>query len=332
MNSIRAVVRPIMENAGFDPPVSLLIFLSALLITLYITPRVIKKLTHEHHLVKDHYKHGDVRIPSGGGIAIMGGLLGSLILTILYFPDVADLLLFYFIVISYGMFGVGDDMLDISRKSKVFLPILLGLPIALLAKDSSIWLIFGRVDFGLMYLYLLAPLYILVVANLINMHSGYNGLCTGLSAIILGFIALKSYMAYGVDSLFYVMPILGTAVGFWYFDHYPSKILMGNSGSMIFGSAIGGLIILNNFELFGVIILIPHIINFLLFVYWKIAGVPFQKFGSIRADGTVIAPNPLTLKWIPAYYFRVTEHQATLIMYELTMFFGVIALAVTSII
>jgi UDP-N-acetylglucosamine--dolichyl-phosphate N-acetylglucosaminephosphotransferase len=50
------------------------------------------------------------------------------------------------------------------------------------------------------------------------------------------------------------------------------------------------------------------------------------KFGKLREDGTIEAPNPLTLKWVLPYYFRVKEWQVTLCMFALTTFFCVIAL------
>jgi len=54
---------------------------------------------------------------------------------------------------------------------------------------------------------------------------------------------------------------------------------------------------------------------------WKIA-----KFGHVRDDGTLEVPNCLTLKWVLPYYHRVTEKQAVLAMYTLTILFCVVAL------
>ena len=85
---------------------------------------------------------------------------------------------------------------------------------------------------------------------------------------------------------------------------------------------------LNDMEVYGVIILIPHIANFLMYVYWRVKRVQDSKFGRIREDGTLDVPNPLTLKWVLPYYSRMTEQQATYIMYGLTVMFGVIGLVV----
>ena len=50
------------------------------------------------------------------------------------------------------------------------------------------------------------------------------------------------------------------------------------------------------------------------------------KFGEVRYDGSLKVPNNLTLKWFFPYYYRLTEQQATLIMFLLTAVFGIIGL------
>jgi UDP-N-acetylglucosamine--dolichyl-phosphate N-acetylglucosaminephosphotransferase len=72
--------------------------------------------------------------------------------------------------------------------------------------------------------------------------------------------------------------------------------------------------------------LIPHTVNFLLYVYWRLRPkqYPIAKFGKIREDGTLDVPNPLTLKWVLPYYFPMTERQGANVMYALTGIFCII--------
>jgi UDP-N-acetylglucosamine--dolichyl-phosphate N-acetylglucosaminephosphotransferase len=163
------------------------------------------------------------------------------------------------------------------------------------------------------------------------MHSGYNGLASGLTLILMCFVELKVFLtvgAEGIDALIYIMPMLGALAGFFVFEKYPSRIFLGNCGSMLLGAILGSLLVFNNLEVFGVIIMIPHIVNFLMYVVWRIKKVGEVKFGRIRADGTLEVPNNLTLKWVPPYYYRMTEQRATFIMFGLTTLFGVIGLLV----
>ena len=66
--------------------------------------------------------------------------------------------------------------------------------------------------------------------------------------------------------------------------------------------------------------------NFLMYIVWKIKKLGDVKFGKLRRDGTLVVPNPWTLKWVFPYYFRLTEHQSMWILYLITTFFGLLGL------
>jgi UDP-N-acetylglucosamine--dolichyl-phosphate N-acetylglucosaminephosphotransferase len=241
------------------------------------------------------------------------------------------LLTLYFIAFNFAIFGLVDDLLDIGRPIKFFIPVFIALPIALLSIDPV--LNFGPLSFKLKFLYpfVLSPLYVMVVANLVNMHSGFNGLSSGLSTILLIAIGFKAYLIYGDQPLYYIAPLFGALLGFIVYDIQPSKLFMGNVGSMLIGSAIGALIVSLNIEYFGFIILIPHTINFLLFLYWKVFNKPWVKYGSINDDSkTIKVPNALTLKWVAPYYYKMTELQATLLCYGYTILFCIIGFLVST--
>lgn len=76
--------------------------------------------------------------------------------------------------------------------------------------------------------------------------------------------------------------------------------------------------------------LIPHTVNLLMYVYWRMdtQKYPRVKFVHIRKDVTIEVPNPLTLKWVLPYYFRMTEKQEAAEMYALTAVFCIIKLYV----
>ena len=308
------------------------VFALSFAVTFLLTPKLIRKAEEKNYVVRDMYKKDKPYIPTMGGLAILAGVMVSLIVAQFLAPDTEiarTLLIFYFIVVIFAMFGLADDLFDVGRKLKIFLPFFLALPIAQLNLDTNISLLFTEIEIGILYSFIIAPVYVMVVANLINMHSGYNGLSCGLSYILLVFIAVKVYMDSGLENLFYILPIIGATLAFLYHNTYPASMFEGNIGALMHGSAIGGFIILNNIEIFGIIILIPHITNFLMYIVWKIKKLGELKFGEVRDDGTIKVPNPWTLKWTLPYYFRLTEHQSMWIMYILTTIFGVIGLSVT---
>jgi len=303
------------------------LFIPGFLTSFLTTPFFIKRLTKRKHTARDMYKRGNPQKPTMGGIVILSGVLASLIFAQLLLPEVLNLLIFYFVIFLFAFFGLVDDLLSIkSNLVKVIFPFFLSLPISLLNFDTTLSLIFTEINLGVWYSLLIAPLYVTVVANLINMHSSYNGLSVGLSLILLCTIGVRSYLTYGYESLFYLLPILSSTLAFFFFNKYPSRIFEGNSGTYMLGAAIGGLLILLNMEIFGIIILIPHIVNFLMYVYLKIRKRKIIKFGKTDREGYLIVPHPMSLKWTLPYYFKMTEKQAIVAMYLLTLLFCLLGL------
>lgn len=296
------------------------------LTSFFAAPEFIKKLRDSGYMVRDYYKRGSPMVPTMGGLIILAGVLASLIVAQFVVSSVKNLLILYFIVLTFMILGLIDDLMDVGRKLKIVLPYFMALPVALLNKDTSLWLGFAELELGALYTFFVAPVYVMVVSNLINMHAGYNGLAVGLSSILLTFVGVAVWLKYGISEVAYVMPILGASLAFLYYNRYPSRVFEGNCGNFMLGSALGALLILYNLEVFGVIILLPHIANFLMYVVWRMKKLGEVKFGEVREDGTLRVPNPLTLKWLLPYYFRMTEPQAVIVMYLLTTLFGFLGL------
>ena len=184
---------------------------------------------------------------------------------------------------------------------------------------------------------IIVPVYVMVVSNLVNMHSGYNGQQSGLSAIIIMALIYKSILDQKYDILLPVSAILGSIVAFLYFNFYPAKAFEGNVGSMFFGSTIGCFIVLQNYWWFGFFILVPHTINFLLWLIWLVLmrkepekylekGGKHKKFADLKPDGTIQPPNLLTLKWMPNVFFKSNEKQAVLALYLFTISFSLLGI------
>jgi UDP-N-acetylglucosamine--dolichyl-phosphate N-acetylglucosaminephosphotransferase len=306
----------------------LLVFLYGLFATYVATEYFITRLKKYKYVTYDMYKSKRSIIPTMGGIAIFVGVIISLALSQVLIRNgiVGKLFIFYFIIIVYAMYGVIDDLFRFKKRyDKIIVLFVLSLPIASLITHTTIDFNFFTLDFNGLYPLFLAPLYIMVVANLINVHSGFNGLSTGLSVILLLTIGVKAYLLNGFDNLLFLLPVLGAALSFLYFNFYPARILEGNIGSFLLGSAIGAFIILNRMEFFGIVILTPHIVNFIMDTYTlRIKNIPLKKFGKTRKDNTIEPPSSMrfvSLKFLITHYFRLTEKQATLVLYLVTIAF-----------
>ncbi len=333
------------------------------LITMWIIPRLIKGLVHRKMVVRDYYKERGTEIPSKGGLV----LLFTCVFTITIIPLIvyatrntfhyANLDFFntpYFVeinvyitlvLLAFGIFGMFDDYLDIGRLIKTSFPLLFAIPLIMAIDphylsiplygqldlhDTIFWIITYRAIFRFMII----PVYILVTSNLTNMHSGFNGLSSGTSLLVLWTLIFKAFADGSSGDIVAIGAFGGGLLALWLYNRYPAKIFEGNTGSLMIGASIGICIVVKGYLLAGFVMLIPHTINFLMWVYWRLRfkmepeNPKYKpiKFGWMRNDGTLWVPNPLTLKWVLPYYFRLNEPQAVYAMYALTAVFCLIGL------
>jgi UDP-N-acetylglucosamine--dolichyl-phosphate N-acetylglucosaminephosphotransferase len=299
-------------------------FLVPLIVTAVSMPYFIRKLTENNIVAKDVYKKGLPTVADRGGTAILLIAMLSLSMNSLFFKFTSTNYVAMIVIALFGLFGVLDDMINIGRASKLLIMYYCSYPLIQYATHTAVTLpSVGDLELGILYLQFIVPTFVLVASNLVNMHSGYNGLASGLSIIVLVSLIIKSVLIHDVENIISIVAITGATIGFYLYEQYPARIFWGNVGSLTVGAAIGTIIVIQGFIISGFIMLVPHTINFLLYVYWKIKKYPAAKFGKIRDDGTLEVPNALTLKWVLPYRYRLTEKQATYAMFLLTSVFCV---------
>ena len=315
------------------------------IMTFITVPYAIKKLSNSGKTVTDVYKKGNPEIPTNGAIVvfftvlvicaswplfnrIFNRLSGTNELIFLDSIDMTILL----VISLFAIFGIIDDLLDLSWSNKLFIPLLFSFPVFTIYDPVSITVPFfgdfdmsSQVAFGLLvsdiFKVIVIPIYIMVVPNLINMHSGFNGLQTGLSSILMATIIIKCALDSAFDNLLVPCAFLGGIVAFWYYNKYPASIFEGNIGSLSIGSIIGVTLVLKNYLFFGFFILLPHITDFLMFLYLKFKKRPFVKFGRVDDKGILVVPNPIKMKFLLPYYYNMTEPQAVHSLYFITILF-----------
>ncbi|GEM_PF-2829385 len=294
-----------------------------------LTRLLIKKATQKNFVVPDMYKSDRRLIPTMGGLAIIGASLIALVITQFVTQDMAHLLLFYFVAIVFGLYGLADDLFGFNKRyDKILILFFLALPAAIITRDTTIDLIFTNLSIGKLYPYVFVPFYIMVIANLINVHSGFNGLAEGLCAILFIFAGVRAYVINNSESLLMLMPALPALLAFLWFNKFPAQVLIGNVGTYYLGGALGAYLVLNNMELFGFVIFIPHVVNFMI-DFWtlKIRRIPLKKFGVVRPDGTIEPPAGMkyvSLKFWVTSVMRLRELDAVLLLYGITIIFGIL--------
>ena len=256
--------------------VNAFLFLLSFFGTLYVLPHSIRKLKNNGYLAKDMYKEGRPLIPTNAGIILVFTSLLTISLAPIYARAVNFLfsystevynlqessLAFLFVVFVYALYGLVDDLVDIGRKLKFLIPIIFSFPLISVVSVTDVWLpiygsfnletsFYGDILLSDIFRITVIPIYVMVVSNLVNMHSGYNGLQSGLSIIIILSICVKSIEDGTSHQVFPIFAILGSMCAFYTYNKFPSRVFEGNIGSLFFGSAMGASIVTLKLWWFG---------------------------------------------------------------------------------
>ena len=179
--------------------------------------------------------------PNLGGISIFFAFWGAVAFSYWSFPALAEELgpfLYYIIAGSVIVFltGLIDDLTGLPAMVKLMSQAIVGLILFYGGLRISILFIplYGPVELG--FLSLPITLFWLVgLTNCINLIDGLDGLAAGVSAIAaLALLFVGLYFNLITVTVF-TAAIIGACLVFLYFNHYPARIFMGDSGSLFLG-------------------------------------------------------------------------------------------------
>lgn len=255
--------------------------LTAMLITLLSGGWMIRKL-REFQIGQQIREEGPASHQTKAGTPTMGGLLilaGVLIPTLLWanLTNVFVLLLL-FVTISFGLIGFLDDYskvkkrrsLGLTAKQKMGLQILaaaiVGGVLLYLAKTTNYYdtkLNFPFIkqwqpDLGYFYIFLVI-LVIVGASNAVNLTDGLDGLAIGsvliasaaytALAYISGHYVFSAYLRiaflkHAGEITVFGGALVGSSIGFLWYNSYPAEVFMGDVGSLALGGAIGTIAVL----------------------------------------------------------------------------------------
>lgn len=216
-----------------------------------------REYTPENHRSKDD-------MPTMGGLFINGVVL----ITTLLWADLANpkVWIFLFCLVGFGTLGFWDDWCKINKtkgisaKSKFILQVLLATVIAsalVLWAGVSTTITFPffknfQPDLGLLFIPWAA--FVLVgCCNAVNLTDGLDGLAIGslmtnfatfsMISYLAGHFALALYLKipFAVSAEMAVIGsiLLGSSLGFLWYNTYPAQIFMGDVGSLSLGAVLG---------------------------------------------------------------------------------------------
>jgi len=286
---------------------AILAFFLAFLMTIFLMPKFIKwakaKATQPiFDLAPDNHK-AKSSTPTMGGLIYMSSAVISILITteLNRYVILTVLLLVYFTFLGfiddYGKIKGSSNQAGLSAKTKFALQWLGALVISyILIKigfDTKLYVPFYKHPlFDMGYFAILFWAFVIVaMSNAVNLTDGLDGLATvpsifslftlGILLYIVGNYKFSTYLFYpfelGVGELtIIVFALIGSLLGFLWYNANPAEVFMGDSGSLPLGAVIGFLAILAKSEI---------LLIFIAFVFIMETVSVILQVGSYKTRG-----------------------------------------------
>ncbi|MFH0912570.1 MAG: MraY family glycosyltransferase [Patescibacteria group bacterium] len=251
--------------SDFLPP-----FLWAVGLSLTLTGAV-KWVATKFRIYGPTTQHHDERlIPRLGGIAIYITFLA----TFLWFVDLTPPRLGFLLGMSIiFLMGLLDDLRSMPAPIKllwqvtaIIIAVSFGVHIGQITNPLG-----GVIILSPLFDYGLSVLWLMVVTNALNILDGLDGLAAGVTSIfsvILFILSLFIIVNQPATATMAVI-LLGSAVGFLWWNWHPAKIFMGDSGSNMLGFMMGALAIISGAKIATAALVLGFPIFDLLWAGWR---------------------------------------------------------------
>lgn len=268
-------------------------FISSVVLGFILIP-ILKKLHMGQRIssyVSDRHQLKEGTPTFGGLIFILPTLLITIGLLITNKIELTeDLKIVLFVFISYAFIGFLDDFLS-HKKGKnegltTIQKFLMQLFVALIVfylyikNGGQTKLVVSTlgIDIEMKWLYGIFILFILVgSSNAVNLTDGLDGLAGGLSAISFIAFSLISLMVGYTDMGIFALVLTGSLFGFLFYNAYPAKVFMGDTGSLSLGAVMGVIAILTHREVTLLIVAFVFVIETLSVILQVIWVKSFGK-------------------------------------------------------
>ena len=285
------------------------------------------------------------------GTPCMGGLLiiVSIITSTFLWANIKNsyILLLSFVVISFGLIGIIDDSKKLkkgncqglSTKYKFLLQCFLSIICVLLItyinyhnRLTNLVLPFIKnqiLDLGNFY-FIFGIFVITGSSNAVNLTDGLDGLAIGTIIISSIFLIIVAYLSSNIitarylkliyiqnasEIMIFCAAIIGSSLGFLWYNAPPAKVFMGDTGSLALGAAIGVISIIIKNELLLLLIGI-------VFVFETISVV--LQVGSFKLTGKRI----FKMAPIHHHFEKIGWSEATIVIrfWIITVIFGFVGI------
>lgn len=300
----------------------ILAFLTALILSLCFGNFLIKFLHDWQKFGQPIREDGPKsHIQTKKGTPTMGGILilSTSILSIFLFANIT----YHFVWVSmlilmmYGLTGFVDDYWKVKRQNsnamtagmKLFLQFLTALIAASIITAATphgintilTFPYFKNLFINLSWLYV--PFAVVVISgtsNAVNLSDGLDGLASGLLIIVFSFFAAVAYYCgfhNAVDFNMLFIPrcgeiavvctsLIGSCLGFLYFNKPKAKVFMGDTGSLALGAILGAIAVMTKHEvtlaIVGGVFVAETLSVIIQVLYFKKTGKRFFRMAPIH--------------------------------------------------
>ncbi len=258
--------------------------LTALFISLFVGPWMIRYLTH-YQLGQSVRSDGPETHLSKAGTPTMGGLLILVAVGVstLLWGDLSNKYIWVVLLVTalFGVVGWIDDYRKIVEKDPRGLParykylwqsviglgasVFLYMTATTVAETSLILPFFKEVNIPLGLFYIPFVYFVIVgTSNAVNLTDGLDGLAIMPCVLVAGALIIFAYVAGNVNFSSYLgFPyiagagelcifcgaVVGAGLGFLWFNTYPAQVFMGDIGALALGAALGTVAVIIRQEL-----------------------------------------------------------------------------------
>ncbi|MCH4166697.1 MAG: undecaprenyl/decaprenyl-phosphate alpha-N-acetylglucosaminyl 1-phosphate transferase [Megasphaera sp.] len=301
-------------------------FVIALVISYALTPSVKKLAIKVGAVDKPNARkvHTHV-IPRLGGLAIFIGFMAAVLFCMPINHELLGLLLGCTAIVALGIW---DDICNIPAKVKLVgqilaacIPVAFGIQIEWLTNPFGTLIVLPEIIAVPVTIF-----WIIGFTNTVNLIDGLDGLAAGVSFIASISMFLMAYKMNQYLPAMIIVAMAGAALGFLQYNFNPAKIFMGDTGSMLLGYTMSVAAVLGLVKTAATVALVVPVIalglpildTLFAIVRRKMSGVPIFQPDKGHLHHRLLA-------------LGLTQKQAVLIMYFVSLILGVVALFVASV-
>ena len=252
---------------------AILSIITALMISLILGPYIINQF-HINNMSEVIREDGPSSHMSKSGTPTMGGLLilSSLLISTIFWANLENKYILYliFTTISFALIGFLDDYKKLTKskngmpaRNKIMLQLIVAGIIAYTmftfmetTQERQLIIPFFKdviIDLGIFFI----PFVMLVIistSNAVNLTDGLDGLAIMPVVLVSGALGIFAYLSGNINFSEYLLipyikdsgeitifigALVGSGLGFLWFNSYPAQVFMGDVGALSLGAAVG---------------------------------------------------------------------------------------------